>query len=176
MKNAFTLLELLIVLGILAILFGLGLPSMHRMYVHGQLTSTSQEIRGELYRARLDAMKTGKAYVFRYLHGTGTFEAMPRDLFDRRERDRTGAGATAVGGEPFDMESAPTPGVHAKTLPEGIVFGEVDTAPGWSTPILFFPNGRTSQASLVLRTTGRTAYRQELILRGLTGTARVVEP
>lgn len=45
----------------------------------------------------------------------------------------------------------------------------------WSEPIVFFPNGRTSNASFALYTTGDYEYRVELNLRGLTGTARIGE-
>ena len=43
----------------------------------------------------------------------------------------------------------------------------------WSEPIFFFPNGRTSNGSLEIHTTGRYQFWVELTLRGLTGTARV---
>ncbi len=46
---------------------------------------------------------------------------------------------------------------------------------GWSPPILFFPNGRTSQATLEIRTTDGYEYRETLFLRGLTGTASMIE-
>ena len=43
----------------------------------------------------------------------------------------------------------------------------------WSEPIFFFPNGRTSNGSLEIHTTGTYRFWVELTLRGLTGTARV---
>lgn len=45
----------------------------------------------------------------------------------------------------------------------------------WSDPIIFFPNGRTSNAAFEIYTTGDYVYRVELNLRGLTGTARIGE-
>ena len=47
--------------------------------------------------------------------------------------------------------------------------------PVWSEPILFFPNGRTSNGSLELLTLGTYRFQIELTLRGLTGTARLGE-
>ena len=43
----------------------------------------------------------------------------------------------------------------------------------WSEPVFFFPNGRTSNGSLEIHTTGSYRFWVELTLRGLTGTARV---
>jgi hypothetical protein len=43
----------------------------------------------------------------------------------------------------------------------------------WSAPILFFPNGRTSQTTLILRTMSRYRFQQQLTLRGLTGTTKI---
>ncbi len=46
---------------------------------------------------------------------------------------------------------------------------------GWSPPILFFPNGRTSQTTLDIRTATGHRFSETLFLRGLTGTAGLVE-
>ena len=44
----------------------------------------------------------------------------------------------------------------------------------WSTPILFYPDGTTSDASLVLTGSRGTSIR--VTLRGLTGVASVTDP
>ncbi|MBR5626720.1 MAG: prepilin-type N-terminal cleavage/methylation domain-containing protein [Thermoguttaceae bacterium] len=43
----------------------------------------------------------------------------------------------------------------------------------WSTPILFYPNGRTSNAVFQLFSTGRHTFYSEIALRGMTGVARI---
>lgn len=49
-------------------------------------------------------------------------------------------------------------------------------ASGWSEPILFYPNGRTSSATLRIRMQdGSRTYEIDVILRGLTGTAYVCD-
>lgn len=48
--------------------------------------------------------------------------------------------------------------------------------PGWSKPIIFFPNGRTSTAVIFLRSPqeqGKQNYYSEISFRGMTGSARV---
>ncbi len=43
----------------------------------------------------------------------------------------------------------------------------------WSEPILFYPNGRTSQAVIILCNSEEAPYYAEIALRGLTGIARI---
>ena len=194
---AYTLLELLVVLGLIALICGIGLPSVHRMFVHGELKAGIRQLQGELYRTRLEAMKVGKPYVFRFEVGASNFEIVPKAIFDKLQQERTGLGATSLSselldggsndsvfGDSFAAESVPLTDVvvatssgdiYRKTLNGKIVFGPSSSAsvPGWSAPVLFYPNGRTSQTSFVLLTTGFHQFRQELNLRGLTGTASV---
>jgi len=194
---AYTLIELLIVLGLIVLIFSIGFPSVHRMFVHGELKAGARQLQGELYRTRLEAMKSGKPYVFRFEVGTSNFEIVPKAIFDNLQQEQTGLGATALGSEMFDgggndsvfddsfaadqsppseMVIATSSGdIYRKALNGNVVFGPSasGTALGWSMPILFYPNGRTSQTSFVLLTTGGYSFRQELNLRGLTGTASV---
>jgi type II secretory pathway pseudopilin PulG len=207
-KNGFTLLELLIVLGVVIVLLGLGGSEMFRMYARNQLKSTTQNLQNILYRTRLDAMKSGKAIVFRYQYGSSLFEILPKEVFEQREKNREGLGVIAVGPElltelvkPLESitpeQKTPT-AAYQRTLPPPIIFGKkppqnsvetlfeiplatpsemsvelAESDENWSPPILFFPNGRTSQTILTLQTTGRYSFRQELILRGLTGTTKI---
>lgn len=181
--KAFTLLELLIVLGLIVAVLGLGIPSLRQMYVRSRLNAAVQEIQGELYRTRLEAMKSGKAFVFRCRYGSSQYEILSQDEFDRRENAKIGLGAFAVGGELLGDVPAPEPiapepdGVDTRTLANRIVFaGRIPGSEGvWSTPVLFYPNGRTSEAVFALQTTGAYTFRRELFLRGLTGTARIGE-
>ena len=238
-RYAFTLVELLFVMAVVVALIGLGVPLIQRMYARNQLKSTTQEVQSLLYRTRLEAMKSGKAVVFRYRYDSPVYEVLPKELFDRRKKSTDGLGAIATGAEMLEESEAPESevpvDVFERMLPHNIVFGSKRTesingeaataggyAPsmsatsddstmslagqsteyddpfakdygtfeygtfelrdpesifddGWSPPIIFFPNGRTSQATLELRTTGRYNYHESLFLRGLTGTAGIVE-
>lgn len=208
-QTGFTLLELLIVLGLIVIIFGLGFSGIGRLHAQNQLKSTTQHLQNILYKTRLEAIKTGKAIVFRYQYDSPVFEILPKELFDQRQKDNENAHAVAVGAELL-QESLPLPPdadsldvgslgsanitesdrIYQKTLPNSIVFAAQPPATvlmvgengqlaqpnfdnHWSAPILFFPNGRTSQTTLMLRTTNRYRFQQELVLRGLTGTAKI---
>jgi len=204
-NRAFTLLELLIVLGLITAVLGLGMPALQRMYVRSSLRAAAQQVQAEMYHTRLDAMKAGKAYVFRYRCGTSEYEIIPKDVFDNREKNKIGLGASAVGsfltdgeeesrvGEnraggssidnvadegmilPYETDIQASP--YQKILPNGMIFGAANPSliGNWSAPVLFYPNGRTSQTVLYLQSTGRYEFRQEIVLRGLTGTARMAE-
>lgn len=53
-------------------------------------------------------------------------------------------------------------------------FGQQDEPlSDWSEPILFYPNGRTSQAVFLLKSSGEWTWYSEIVLRGMTGTARI---
>jgi prepilin-type N-terminal cleavage/methylation domain-containing protein len=208
-RTGFTLLELLIVLGLIVVIFGLGFSGIRRLHAQNQLKSTTQHLQNLLYKTRLEAIKTGKAIVFRYQYDSPVFEIVPKELFDQRQKNREGSHAIAIGAEllqessSFSLESgslesgllepestADFDRIYQKILPNSIVFAakQPETASMinengqltqptftdyWSDPILFFPNGRTSQTTLKLRTTSRYRFQQELTLRGLTGTAKI---
>ncbi|MDR0871748.1 MAG: prepilin-type N-terminal cleavage/methylation domain-containing protein [Planctomycetaceae bacterium] len=209
-RRGFTLLEMLLVLGLIVVLLGLSVPGMGRMYARNQLKSTAQEFQGVLYQTRLQAMKTGKAIVFRYRYDSSVYEILPKDVFDQRQKSIEGVGAVSAGPELLEAkpaaENIQASGLYERMLPHQIVFGKELSAPetppaapsefstdfddqftsltaeqntenifnsDWSKPVLFFPNGRTSQSVFELHTAGRYPYQLRLILRGLTGTAAI---
>ncbi|MDR0611012.1 MAG: prepilin-type N-terminal cleavage/methylation domain-containing protein [Planctomycetaceae bacterium] len=215
LRTGFTLLELLIVLGLIVAIFSLGFSGIRRLYVRNQLKSTTQHLQNILYKTRLESVKTGKAFVFRYQYDSPVFEILPKDLFDQREQNREDSPAIAIGAELLLLQKSSSASpesmspeqnldsletttltsdknsdIYRQMLPNSIVFGskQPDTAltanesgllpqqipsENWSAPILFFPNGRTSQTTLILRTTSRYRFQQELTLRGLTGTTKI---
>ncbi len=234
-----TLLELLIVCALIIAIMGIGFPSIMRMNARRQLKGAVQNLQAELYRTRLEAMRSGKAVVFRYRYDSSVYEILPKEIFDAREKNREGLGAFAVGPELLQEDTPSQPGGamaddfrYQKFLPLDLAFDRKTPKPrqpeqdrfrsqpdssdfepfdsvvspelltghspgeekfngddfspdpltgsaqddGWSQPIVFFPNGRTSSASFSVRTTRRYDFRQEITLRGLTGTARVDGP
>ena len=76
-RSAFTLLELLLVLAIVIVISGIGITSYRRQYARAQFKSGVVQIQVDLSLARLLAMRTGKAYVFRYVPGSGVYEIAP---------------------------------------------------------------------------------------------------
>ena len=175
--TAFTLVELLIVLGILAVVTAFSWPAVRGLLAQNELRSAAKHVRNALAKARLQAMESGSVRQFRYRPGTGHFEIARR------------AGA---GDEPLSDTTLHLPNASADALEEeeevltsGVRFdapGPAGVSPSsdlsessldesWSTPILFFPNGRTSNARLLLH--GRRDFLVQLTLRGVTGSVAI---
>ncbi len=76
-RTAFTLLELLLVLAIIATICGLGITSYQRQYARSQFKSGLVQVQVDLHKTRLLAMQSGEAYLFRYVPGTSVYEIAP---------------------------------------------------------------------------------------------------
>lgn len=223
-RQAYTLLEILIVLSLIVVIAAVSMPGIQRLQVRSELKSTAQKLQGELYATRLEAMKTGEAYLFRFQSETENYEILPKKIYDALDvKPQTTAPVDltqtrSVGADlrdsvltPPQKENEPAPRVdpvYRKRLPLFYTFGTVKPVetdrntpdafatrsvggprdslldpqqpdrppePVWSEPIYFFPNGRTSNGSLEIFTTGTYRFQIELTLRGLTGTARLGE-
>ena len=189
-RRGFTLVEVLLVLAILVIIAAVAWPALRRPFAVRRLHAAADEVCVEWYQARVEAMETGRTYVFRYQIGGDGF---------RTEPEIAVISATFAGGVQSDAEeslaqaqdiSSPS---SDKTLPESIKFvgseasgdglSSLPTVAGaesadaaadcWSEPIYFYPDGTTSDVRLVLA--GQQNCAVCLILRGLTGTVSVAD-
>lgn len=175
-RAGFTLLELLIVLAILAMIMMMSWPAVGGLLAKNELRSAARQVRAVLAKTRLAAMESGTVHQFRFQPGTPRCEVARlavEELPPPRAPQETGK-LGGVSGE-SDETRLPSgvrwesPDTNAVPLPPT----SSDEAPdeAWSTPILFFPNGRTSNARLQLG--GRRGFRIGLSLRGVTGTVAI---
>lgn len=181
LRRAFTLLEILLVLAILVTLAMLAVPLFYRSIRDATLRSAAEQVRTEWNKAHILAMKNGRTYVFRYQPQGRKYKIEPyaaeSDTLDAVSNTNTFAPP------PQAAEDDP---ISRMQLPEGIKFIEgltveeeraklVEEAMGvggggdWSKPILFYPDGVSSDAWLVVADEHQSAIRVEL--RGLTGLA-----
>jgi type II secretion system protein H len=182
-RRAFTLLEMLLVLAILVVAAAAVAPSLNGVMRNNTLKSAADKVRTEWTRAHVKAMKTGRVQVFRYeeggakikseawLSGDDTLESSPQ---------ASGAMQTSV------------PDTKETNLPEGIKFfggdlvsdsrgqaleTELEAAgqseAKWSRPILFFPDGSSSDAYIVVGNDRQAGIRVDL--RGLTSVVKIGE-
>jgi prepilin-type N-terminal cleavage/methylation domain-containing protein len=192
LSRGMTLVELLLVLAILVIIGSLVVPVFVGSFSSVRLRRAGDEVLARWAQARGRAIETGEIFQFRYASGTGTYQIEPW-LPIAQDAAQGGAAATtaaasAAGSSEAGVATANNPsGVLNGGLPSEIVFQEgqiaaaapnttqqqsapMESGGGLSTPILFFPDGTTSEASLVLMNDGQQYLR--ISLRALTGVGR----
>ncbi|MBC8350419.1 MAG: prepilin-type N-terminal cleavage/methylation domain-containing protein [Planctomycetes bacterium] len=192
-QRGITLLEMLLVLGLLVAIAAIAMPSVNRPLETYRLRKSGDLIRAEWAKARAKAMESGRTYVFRYEPDADGYQIEPwysdEDYLESSELTSVSGFGTSV--------TAPTPLVFdqasvaaMKQLPEDIVFfaGETEqearallAAQGtaslvnqdttMSAPIFFYPDGTSSTAKLFIKS-NRERY-IKLTLRGLTGVVYV---
>ncbi|MEW4561710.1 prepilin-type N-terminal cleavage/methylation domain-containing protein [Bremerella sp. JC770] len=190
-RRAFTLLELLLVLAILVVLVGLGTPAVLNSLKGHRLTISAEHVQTQFMQARVDAMESGRIRMFRFQQETGNFAVAPFVRSSDELENNLAGTSQGIGVSSVVLDSVEAETINGM-LEEGVVFagdnieadirsytleqeqgGDMDIS-GWSRPILFYPDGTASDATVFLRGDGGTIT--SVKLRGLTGIARVQDP
>lgn len=184
MSLGFTLMEVLLVLGVMVLAAAVAMPAVLGTLRAQKLKSASESMRIEWSRAHVKAMKSGRVQVFRYEISGRKYSVQPWVAAD----EATEANTSTVAGFAPVLED-PTEDVQNKELPEGITFAggdakfdtrssEIETfmqqssageGTQWSRPVLFYPDGSASDAYVIVADGKQKAVRVRL--RGLTGTS-----
>ncbi len=186
--RGFTLMELLLVLVLLVIAGSIAMPAITGAFSSVKLRRAGDAVITRWAEARAQAVESGIVYQFRFMPESGRYRLEPWSALGEELPTSETASSTTRPETPATrkhLDQSPT--IEAQ-LPETIVFhggqaaideplsGErrVDSLQSaesaWSTPILFFPNGTASQATIVLASEAPQYLR--LTIRGLTGVAR----
>ena len=178
-RQAFTLMEMILVLAIIVILGALSFPALESFYSGVQVDAGADGVRAAWAEAQAHAVNEGRAYRFAILSGQGNYRVAP-DGADFWEGNGAGATDTDSGDPPYVLDSA---------MPKGVAFteagadaavpsGETSTAKGsvdpsqWETVAVFLPDGTArDNAEVTIRAAGARAV--TLRLRGLTGVVTV---
>jgi prepilin-type N-terminal cleavage/methylation domain-containing protein len=195
-RRGYTLLELLLVVAILVVLTAVAWPALRSPWGRARIEEAGHAVRVALARVRVEAIESAMPYQFRFQPGTGTYEYGPAPALGGRNAETALA---AFDPDAADSESAdPEDLAVEEDLPEGVRFVDPESAAlrvagsvvldapayaesaatsgaaEWSAPIVFYPNGRSLSARLTLvAPDGRMV---DVVLRGLTGTAKVGKP
>ena len=186
-RRAFTLVEVLLTLAIMVIIAGVAWTALQRPLARQRLRSAADTVRTELCQARVDAMKSGHTYSFRYMVHGDRYHFGPQG--DASQADSAAPAQHSAATDDETLGDEPLPPSVDKTLPRGIRFlsadggGELaamgddpqaqsaENGDAWSDPIYFYADGSTSDARLLLAASRHAAMR--LLLRGVTGSVTV---
>lgn len=183
-SRGMTLLELLLVLAVCVAAAAMVLPTLRGPLENQRLRKAGDAVRAEWNRTRVLAMKTGRIQIFQCEFGTNTYvvQTWVADSDDQQSTNDAVPGfGTAKRGSGFN------PIQDERTITEGILFQSGEAAEDsrgssivsqfgsantqQSTPILFYPDGTTSTAKVVLAN-DRGSY-LVVSLRGLTGVSQI---
>lgn len=185
-----TLVEVLLVMVVLAVVGAFAWSGLQRPFAAQRLKSAADAVRTEWCQARVDAMRSGHTFAFRYVVKGDRYHLGPQEDPGASASSETD-NATASQDELSALGEDPIAPPEDRTLPSGVKFladdsadaelaameGEQETtesqadADAWSDPIFFYPDGTTSDARLVLASDRNSAIR--VMLRGLTGTVTI---
>ena len=198
-RAAFTLLELMLVLAIIAAIGAMAFPAFRGVFDRQRLQASAEKVRLELDRARLLAMRTGQAQMFECAPGQGKFTVHP--LSQQSDMVNTGDGAkvltqygtvaeanengalmatsqTALSGDVKELEEEITfvscvvaTDSRAYNVAQQSTAGQVSTM-NVGQVIIFYPDGSTSNAEVRLQNTRGEV--RAVRLRGLTGHVKVL--
>lgn len=187
MRSGFSLFEMVLVLGILALTAALVWPSLETMYGDSQLQNASDTIRARLIAARSDAMEDGKIYLFRFTPGGANYQIVPydnnnEDSENPEESKRTSQSGTLPPGllffeTPTEITNRSDTAINmiAKgglNLPSSqSVLSETTTDLPWSDPVVFQPDGTCGNLTLIIATFEGNYV--ELNMQSITGIVKV---
>ncbi|MFO0903634.1 MAG: prepilin-type N-terminal cleavage/methylation domain-containing protein [Pirellulales bacterium] len=180
-RRGFTLLELMLVLALMVVIAAIAWPSIKGTFASQRLRKAAEQLRAELGKTRVRAMRTGTIQTFRFQVGMGNFSS---ETWTASVEDVNASNATSFEAMPG---SAASPTSRQDSLPEGVIFhaaevtldaraaklqggggGAGGAADGeWSDPIFCYPDGTTSNTHIVLSNSRGQAI--VVTLRGLTG-------
>ena len=194
-RRGHSMMEMVVVMSVLAGMAALAWPMLKSPMDKLRLQSAAQEVSAALSKARLKAMQSGEAQVFRFQPHTGKFQVKPLSEeetpgSDVQTEDESSVTDLAQDGSEHSPLNEVADGLsEEKELPEGICFEiAVDTDDSvpeivkttvesegveWIDLAIFYPNGGTTNAVVGLH--GGPDFCVDVKLSGLTGTAKIGE-
>jgi prepilin-type N-terminal cleavage/methylation domain-containing protein len=185
-RRGMTLFEILLVLVLLVVVGSLAAPLFDGGFATLRLRRGADQIQAAWTEARVQAIQTGRIHQFVFQPSSGNYRVATWQVDELSDAE---ADQLPAADPNQSVQSVWQP--YQAQLPEEIQFAEGEAAildavgqrtveklnqtdgAAWSAPILFFPDGSTSAASLVLKNEKRLF--QRVTSRALTGVARVSE-
>ena len=179
-RKAFTLIELILVMGIIVMIASLAVPMVTRTLGRQSLKQGADRVRVAMGKARVQAIKTGDVQALFFLP--------EGNWFNVAQFSQLSLQAGIASREQSLLNNRIYTGYEDNVLPKGIRFAagsmEVDSRSAQTLgdvkvdsdsiqPVLFYPDGTAQDATVYLQDDRQN--RVAVILRGLTGSARTVK-
>lgn len=164
-RKGYTLLEMVLVVGLLVIIAGLAYPVVDNMYASSRLNAASDTVRARWSEARSRAMEERRGYRFAVKDNSGEFRIAPETTEFWDDADESNNGSN-------DDQMAL---VVEGSLPDQVFFGGTGAAASsaaqeWRKLVVFMPDGSASEdVEVTFATQGSRAV--TLKLRATTGCA-----
>ena len=184
--SGYTLLELLLVMGVLVIMVGLSWPLVQGQFQRYRLKNEVEAVRAKLAGTRIRAIDSGLMYQFLYEPGGRNFIVVPFEGVET-ESEQVDAGGNALyrfAGSlsenvtfetskdvAMTSEDLPDPGVISEYFLSGLPGSLELSSVSWSQPILFFPDGTAISAVFDVVDANKQFVR--ISVRELTGAVSV---
>ncbi|MGI9430324.1 MAG: hypothetical protein ACR2NM_16805 [Bythopirellula sp.] len=193
-RHAMTLFELLLVLVLLVVVGSLAAPLFEGSFSSLRLRRGTDQILAAWSEARTQSIESGQIYQFRFKPDAGDYRVDPwsggleTELLEDETLVLGEVTSDQDTNHDTDEEAQLANWKSAAELPESIVFSNAQqitenelgqrqltnldegSLTEWSAPILFFPDGTTSESSLLLKNSKNLYCRATL--RSLTGVGR----
>jgi prepilin-type N-terminal cleavage/methylation domain-containing protein len=176
-RTAFSLMELLIVLAIIALFAGIAVVSLRSSQGAYRVTAAVDAVRGAWAMARSRAIEEGRPYRFSIEPGGRHFRVAP----DWNTYWTGGTGEDDPDGPGVILENRLPPGVmflvngqpgQLPAMDESVASVQAPPSGQWDTVCVFLPDGTAQQdVRIVFQTAG--AIPTQIFLRGMTGVSSV---
>lgn len=180
-RNAFSLIELILVMGVIVMIFSLAIPLASRAVGSHALRQSADRVRVAMGQARVEAIKSGQIHALYLQINSDWYNVAPFSQISAQQ-------AIAARQAQVNANEIQT-NIQENQLPKGIFFAEgITSDDGRSVdafnrnggggnsqikPILFYPDGTTQDARVFL--SDSRSNTTSVQLRGLTGIAKTVK-
>jgi Tfp pilus assembly protein FimT len=176
----------------------IAVPTYDALVVGRRIKVSADKIALAMQRTRVEAIQTGQAQVFRFNMGGSEYTVQP--WLTMNDSTDAGPGATITTETGITVETDDRTGAMTtvatqddsqQQLEEGVIIESVQTqgdsrnmiaqqeagmamsTTSWSAPVVFYPDGSSTTAEIILQSPRGT--RRAIQLRGLTGRPEVKE-
>jgi prepilin-type N-terminal cleavage/methylation domain-containing protein len=178
-RCAFTLIEIMVVIGIMAIIFAISMPSIYRQMHKDSMRQAVSDVLDACSRARERAILTGVATEVRIRPADRTISVSGSSAPPSTGGNRSYSFEGEAGNEQIVEHHAGTSELFSAKISDRIMFTyievnqETDLEQLDEVVVVFFPNGTADEAGFVLRSDNNEA--RSILVDVITGIASVQE-